>query len=389
MLIQCQECNGKVSDKAVSCPHCGFPITSSNISEDKPKKAVKKASRAHMKLPNNFGSIKKLSGNRRRPYAVYPPIRQADYDDNGKPPKVKALGYFETWYDAYDYLSKNNINGGFSKTFAEIYKKFYEKKFNNPLKPMSESRETLYEWVYTYFCKDLYNKPITSITSDDLQLVINKAFVEAPSSAEMLKTLFNQIYAYAIIQGLAEIDISKKIDIPQYKSEPNEPLVVEEIQRMWQHTDHKHVRTALILCYSGLRIEELEITTIDLEKKVFIGGNKTEAGRNKIVPIHPCIYEFVEQFDQKAYKHDSWRKTGFGKVVELAQLDTVNKKCTPHSLRHTFSWLWDRDVKTQDELAKHLVMGHKLKGDDVEVNTYGHRTVEQLRECVEQIRPDK
>lgn len=26
-LIQCPECEGKVSDKAAACPHCGCPIT--------------------------------------------------------------------------------------------------------------------------------------------------------------------------------------------------------------------------------------------------------------------------------------------------------------------------------------------------------------------------
>lgn len=26
-LITCPECNGQVSDKAVTCPHCGYPIT--------------------------------------------------------------------------------------------------------------------------------------------------------------------------------------------------------------------------------------------------------------------------------------------------------------------------------------------------------------------------
>ena len=25
-LITCPECSGKVSDKAYSCPHCGFPM---------------------------------------------------------------------------------------------------------------------------------------------------------------------------------------------------------------------------------------------------------------------------------------------------------------------------------------------------------------------------
>ena len=29
-LIKCPECNHEVSDKAVSCPHCGCPISTSN-----------------------------------------------------------------------------------------------------------------------------------------------------------------------------------------------------------------------------------------------------------------------------------------------------------------------------------------------------------------------
>ena len=27
MLIKCLECNKEISDKAISCPNCGFPIT--------------------------------------------------------------------------------------------------------------------------------------------------------------------------------------------------------------------------------------------------------------------------------------------------------------------------------------------------------------------------
>ena len=29
MLIKCKECEGKVSDKAAACPHCGAPVASS------------------------------------------------------------------------------------------------------------------------------------------------------------------------------------------------------------------------------------------------------------------------------------------------------------------------------------------------------------------------
>lgn len=42
-LITCPECSGKVSDKAYSCPHCGFPMQG---------KAMPEAPR-HEKPPEN------------------------------------------------------------------------------------------------------------------------------------------------------------------------------------------------------------------------------------------------------------------------------------------------------------------------------------------------
>ena len=48
MLILCPECEMQVSDKAVSCPHCGYPLRSKQSPPPKKK---------HMRLPNGFGQI--------------------------------------------------------------------------------------------------------------------------------------------------------------------------------------------------------------------------------------------------------------------------------------------------------------------------------------------
>lgn len=32
-LISCPECNGKVSDRAKSCPHCGYPLSMRRVSK--------------------------------------------------------------------------------------------------------------------------------------------------------------------------------------------------------------------------------------------------------------------------------------------------------------------------------------------------------------------
>lgn len=42
MLIRCPECNLEISDKAKSCPKCGFPIESENLEEfdEKEKESI-------------------------------------------------------------------------------------------------------------------------------------------------------------------------------------------------------------------------------------------------------------------------------------------------------------------------------------------------------------
>mgnify|MGYP000308901138 FL=1 len=37
-LIKCPECGKEISDKAASCPNCGFPITQRNVTQESPQK---------------------------------------------------------------------------------------------------------------------------------------------------------------------------------------------------------------------------------------------------------------------------------------------------------------------------------------------------------------
>ena len=51
MIINCPECELQVSDKALSCPHCGYPIADTGK-----RKRVKKSTK-RKRLPNGFGRI--------------------------------------------------------------------------------------------------------------------------------------------------------------------------------------------------------------------------------------------------------------------------------------------------------------------------------------------
>lgn len=83
-----------------------------------------------MKLPNNYGSVIKLSGKRRKPYAVRTSSIQKQADGTYKQ-VFKYLAYFEKADLAYTFLAEYN-NGkvvkehkkyATSPTFAEMYRK--------------------------------------------------------------------------------------------------------------------------------------------------------------------------------------------------------------------------------------------------------------------------
>ena len=66
-LIKCPECELQVSDRALSCPHCGYPL------QEVPMVTVssKKKKNRRRRLPNGFGSITELKNrNLRKPFWV-------------------------------------------------------------------------------------------------------------------------------------------------------------------------------------------------------------------------------------------------------------------------------------------------------------------------------
>lgn len=76
-----------------------------------------------MKLPNGFGTVYKMQGNRRRPYVAKKTIQG----------KQKAIGYFETFEDAMACLVAYNRDPALLSpsrtTFSEVYTLWKAKHF--------------------------------------------------------------------------------------------------------------------------------------------------------------------------------------------------------------------------------------------------------------------
>ena len=126
MLIKCPECELQISDKALICPHCGYPI------QPDAKPRVPRKSNKRRRLPNGFGQISEIKGrNLRNPFRAMVTVGKTK---TGRPicKPLKPESYFPTYNDAYAALveyNKNPYDLGPAITAKELYEKWTESYF--------------------------------------------------------------------------------------------------------------------------------------------------------------------------------------------------------------------------------------------------------------------
>lgn len=170
-------------------------------------------------------------------------------------------------------------------TFEEISVLWSKEKFNRISKGTINS--------YMAACKitePLYKLKFVDIRKAHLRSVIddcNKGY----ATLKNIKTLFNQMYSYALENDIASKDYSDFVDIGKNTTKTTRrPFSADEISILFDNVHRMDfIDTILIMIYSGMRIGELlEIrnANIDLENRTMVGGSKTEAGKNRIIPIN-------------------------------------------------------------------------------------------------------
>lgn len=384
-LVKCPECAGTVSDKAFSCPHCGFPLKG-ELSKPIVKKAGKRRS-------NGSGTVVYKGARYKNPYQV----RVNTYIDDRGYPVFDVLGNFPDKKAAEIALADFNKDpfnpDNRKKNFSEVFEAWYQWKFKQGLhdKVPKTSSQLCYVSAYKK-CEPLYNRVMCEIHSVELQEILDREDL-SHSMLEHVKTLFNQMYSFSMQFDIVSKDLSKYCRInKEDDDEPGIPFTKEELKLLWQNKDKPFVDTILIYCYSGFRINELALmplNDIDLEERTFTGGLKTKFSRNRTVPIHSKIYDMVKarynpKFNSLIY-HDgngNISESKYRRLFAQALLDCgITFEHTPHDCRHTCNTLlYEKKV---DRVARYKIMGHA--GKDINEKTYTHVTIEQMREALEKI----
>lgn len=408
MLTNCPECKSQVSDKAAACPHCGYPLTAVSCSRSR-RKANKRR-----RLPNGFGSITEIKGhNLRNPFYVRTTVGKNEY---GRPilQSLKPQCYFATYNEAYAALLEHHRNPydlDSDMTVKELYEKwsdeYYERISYQAVRTIQAA------WAY---CSSIENMKVRNVRARHIkgcmedgyrietrgQHAGEKIYASSGTKAR-IKSMFNLMLDYALEYELCNRNYARTFDVSDDIQKECENMkrghiifTEDEIDLLWQNVKQvKYVDWILIQCYMGWRPQELatlRLDEININEWYIQAGMKTDAGKQRIVPVHEKIKELVRSnyeyavsinseylFNEpgETYKrskrltYDKYRHRFNNVLKEL----NMNPEHRPHDPRMTFI---TRCKKAGvDEFAIKEMVGHTIK--DITESIYTVRDLEWLR----------
>lgn len=333
-----------------------------------------------MKMPNGYGSVVKLSGTRRKPWAVRVSYLEEQKDGTVKR-KQKYLAYFAEQKHALTYLAEYN-NGAVVKehqkytdvpTFAEMFDKW--EKYRRSLKSApSESTWKNYKIAFSMFAP-VHHERIPAIRAQELQDCLTAQSSKSRTTIGNMRAVLRGMWQYAIANEYTEKDITQHLvfDFTESGVPIHTRFTDSEIKKLWEALwTINNVDIVLIYIYTGLRPSELleiESKNVHLSDRYMIGGMKTEAGKDRIIPIHEAIVLLVEyrlgqnrpylitnkygnHYTRAVYQNSNWNTL----------MLKIGMNHAPHDCRYTFAALADKC--SMNETCRKIIMGHALPNKD-------------------------
>lgn len=412
MLIKCPECELQASDKAVSCPHCGYPLQ-----PDVKPKTTRKSNRRR-RLPNGFGQISEIKNrNLRNPFRAMITVGKTE---TGRPicKPLKPQSFFQTYNDAYAALveyNKSPYDLNPSITVKEVYEEWSEKYFSR-LESDSSIRGIKSSWNY---CSSIYNMNIRDVRARHIRGCIEEGYVidkgekryASKNTKNRIKSTLNLLLDYAVEYEYIDRNYARDVKMADSlnkdssgNSSKHLSFTDEEMIILWKNVNTRlYVDVILIQCYSGWRpteLVELRLEDIDLKEWTMTGGIKSDAGINRVVPVHEKIKGLVKKkydeavelgseylvncLDRKSKKdilNLSYKKYSnrFANVIEDLGLNIRHR---PHDPRKHFVTMAKK--YGVDEYAIKRMIGHAI--DDLTEKVYTERDIQWFRNEIAKIK---
>ena len=390
--MACTKCGFEMPETFVFCPMCG--------------KAVAKQEKKRRRRANGEGTVYKR-GSTYTARVIFGYETRPD----GRIRAIKRdVGGFKTMREAYakipeiraEGIKKRPVHGvDYSEiTFEELYQKFIERH----AKRVTKSTLQCYTSAHKYYA-DIYALPFADLNTEDWQICIDDCphGIRTKQNMKALGTLLYKMAAELRVFGVnTETDFASLVWLPKEDSESRQPFTLEELGKIKAGAASGIPGTDWILamCYTGFRPSEflaLKKSDFDAEHWTLRGGAKTDAGKNRLVPVHPILRPIIAKrmliqgeylfshYPDKPTPINSFRQMDFYPALEEAGVQAVpnareKPARTPYSARHTFATLMKAvDGSDRDKAA---LMGHTSYEMTLH---YQHEDYDSLREIINRI----
>lgn len=369
----CIKCKKEIPDGSAFCNWCG-----------KKQAAEKRKSR---KRANAQGTVYKLTGNRTKPYIAILPCK---YDED-KNASRSILGYYATKTAALNALNEaiaSNVTDRINMTLADTFNSWKQTAYRE----LSAKSIEAYDICFKHL-ESLHKVKIKDIKADDVQAIIDEKS-GAVATCKKIKNLYSQLCKYAMSQDIISQNYAQFLKMPKSEKKEKEIFSIAEIKSLLLHDNDETAMIILILIFTGMRIGELfdikkENVYLDDVPPRIIGGKKTEAGKNRLIPIHSQILKYIRYFFDKPGEYlisnsqgDRMSENNFRNRFYYPFLENNNiEKKSPHSTRHTFATMLQAKGAKPEDLIR--VIGHS----DYKTTTenYIHQNIDTLSEMIEMI----
>lgn len=364
------------------------------------------------KRENGSGSIVRRKLAHGTKYVVYAPTRYERIDGIRKAVRLK-IGSFGKKADARaaleDYLK--HPTSKFDYTLRMLYEDWKSISFADIAKQTQGNYTTCWKKICACEQPKIADKPIREITTADMRRVLDYYLVErtltdpktgndvtkkplSKSYITKIKALLTQLYDYAVENNIVDRNYASLVKLPKMegsKARAFTDLEFAKLERNWSTIPGGDA--CLVLCYTGFRVTEFcQLTrfSYDPKTKTLTGGLKTDAGRDRVVPVHPKILPIIERWhkaskgplyprtDGKAYNKDNFRTDVWRPCMDALGLP---EDLTPHSARHTCGTRLSAAGAAPEDIQR--IMGHA--DYSITANTYINQDIAALKAAMERV----
>jgi len=362
--MNCRKCHKDLPEGSVYCMYCGA------------KQVIAKKKGRPRTRPNGTGTAIK----RGRTWTAIVTIGEKQVVRDGMVHKklVRASkGGFTKKTDALAYcqtLKKEAGNVPVTQKNRLTMKQIYDLWLPTHEPRVSKSTVDCYKAAWKYF-SPLYDTDFCDIDLDDLQECLDECS-KGKRTKENMKALAGLLMKYALPRHQTDMNYAEFMNTGNDEKGTRPAFSREQVEMIRKQIGvTPHAEDVYCMIYTGFRPTEFfNLTHADYRYNVLYGGSKTEAGKDRAVPVSPKIARYIDASSENSSswlfpKDDGTKMTAryfrdnyFYPVLAAAgiqEIPTAEKPAyyVPYSTRHTFANLL-KDVPGSDKDKAGLI-GHE------------------------------